>query len=103
MSRFTKTLIKASSFKTASRRSVASDLKQTLIRASHECSQGFGADEFKAICEEFLAQYGTEDEQVVQEAKTTPLTPAQKAQATKKANAEKKAEDKADSLDSLLD
>lgn len=54
---FKKQLIKASSFKTTSKRSTAAELKGVLIQCSHEASRGFGAEEFKGICEEFLAQY----------------------------------------------
>lgn len=83
---FKKTLIKASSFKTPSRRSVASDLKLTLIRASHECSQGFGADEFKSIVEEFIAQFGEsikdEPKQVVKKADKKPNKAVEKASDT---------------------
>lgn len=54
---FKKTLIKVSSFKTPSKRSNGAELKGVLIQCSHEASRGFGAEEFKAICEEFIAQY----------------------------------------------
>ncbi len=92
---FKKKLIKSSSFKTQSKRSTASELKQTLIQASHEASQGYGTNEYKAICEEFLSQWGSvevESEPVVE------LTPAQKAAATKKSKTDKK---KAD-IDALI-
>lgn len=54
---FKKKLIKPSSFKTPSKRSQGAELKSVLLQCSHEASRGFGAQEFKAICEEFLSQY----------------------------------------------
>ena len=66
---FKKQLLKPTSFKTSTKRSLSSELKLLLLKCSTEASRGYGADEFEAVCKEFLAQYKVEPKQVV--AKTT--------------------------------
>ena len=43
-----------------------------LIKCSTEVSRGYGADEFKGVCEEFLAQFEVEPKPVVAKTAKTP-------------------------------
>ena len=75
---FKKVLLKPTSFKTTTKRSLASALKVLLIKCSTEVSRGYGADEFKGVCEEFLAQFEAEPKPVVAKTVKAPKKAVEK-------------------------